>query len=88
MVTVRASQKNESVIIDVVDCGCGIPLNRREEIFHPFFTSKKDGTGLGLPIVKKIVEAHEGRLEVLDNHKNGVTFRIVLPLGDNRRRTE
>jgi signal transduction histidine kinase len=87
VVTVRASQKNESVIIDVVDCGCGIPLNRKKEIFHPFFTTKKEGTGLGLPIVEKIVEAHEGRLEVLDNHKNGVTFRVVLPVEGNRRRT-
>ncbi|MFZ0930111.1 MAG: ATP-binding protein [Syntrophobacteraceae bacterium] len=46
----------------------------------PFFTTKKEGTGLGLPIVKKIVDAHKGRIEVLDNPGAGVTFRVVLPI--------
>jgi len=53
---------------------------RREEIFSPFFTTKKEGTGLGLPIVKKIIEAHYGQTEILDNSDRGVTFRIVIPI--------
>jgi signal transduction histidine kinase len=51
-----------------------------EKIFSPFFTTKSKGTGLGLPIVKKIIEAHRGILEVLENPVKGVTFRVVIPL--------
>ncbi len=66
------------LVVDVTDKGPGIPLEIREEIFLPFFTTRKEGTGLGLPIVKKIVEAHEGSLEVLDTPR-GATFRLRLP---------
>ncbi|HED00216.1 MAG TPA: hypothetical protein ENN18_07525 [Proteobacteria bacterium] len=78
IVMVRTSQEKENICIDVTDCGPGIPQDQREKIFVPFFTTKKGGTGLGLPIVKKIVEAHGGSLEVLDNAKKGVTFRVLL----------
>ena len=74
------SQKRGELIIDVSDHGCGLPSEKREEIFLPFFTTKEKGTGLGLPIAKKIVEAHEGHLEVLKNHEGtGVTFRVRIP---------
>ena len=63
------------------DHGCGIPLDKKEEIFSPFFTTKKNGTGLGLPIAKKIVEAHGGYLEVLENSERGGTFRVLIPDG-------
>lgn len=79
-VTVLLRIKDQGVIFDVVDCGCGIPFDKRPEIFSPFFTTKKTGTGLGLSIVKKIVEAHQGHVEVLDNTDAGLTFRVVLPL--------
>ncbi len=79
-ITVCCSQKRGELIIDVRDHGCGLPSSKREEIFLPFFTTKEKGTGLGLPIAKKIVEAHEGRLEVLKNHEGtGVTFRVRIP---------
>jgi len=91
MNAIQASPKGESVMVnlhrqkgeiifEVVDCGSGIPPNQRSEIFSLFFTTKKEGTGLGLPIVKKIVDAHKGRIEVLDNPGAGVTFRVVLPI--------
>lgn len=67
------------LVIDVIDHGCGIPTNDREEIFSPFFTTKKEGTGLGLPIVKKIIEAHRGSIQILDNQGEGVTFRVQIP---------
>lgn len=78
-VMVNLHRRKREIIFDVVDCGCGIPLDKRSEIFSPFVTTKREGTGLGLPIVKKIVEAHDGRVEVLDNPGAGVTFRVVLP---------
>jgi two-component system, NtrC family, sensor histidine kinase HydH len=78
-VSVHKYQKREKLIIDVSDSGCGIPIDKKEEIFFPFFTTKEDGTGLGLPISKKIVEAHEGCLEILENPEGGVTFRVIMP---------
>jgi len=79
-VTVTGFAQGPHLIIDVSDCGCGIPLDKRAEIFNPFFTTKKEGTGLGLPIAKKIIEAHEGQLQILDNQPTGLTFRITIPL--------
>jgi two-component system sensor histidine kinase HydH len=67
------------LVIDIVDSGCGIPPDKREDVFLPFVTTKKEGTGLGLPIVKKIVEAHHGSLKIMDNAERGLTFRLTLP---------
>jgi signal transduction histidine kinase len=79
-VVVSTSRIEDHVAFGVTDCGCGIPYERREEIFNPFFSTKKEGTGLGLPIVKKIVEAHGGNLEFLDNPEGGVTFKVLIPI--------
>ena len=79
IVTVRTSDAAGGVIIDVIDCGNGLPPELRTQVFDPFFTTKKEGTGLGLAIVKKIVEAHDGSMELLDNPPNGIIFRIILP---------
>lgn len=65
-------------ILDVADQGCGIPLEERQEVLHPFYTTKKEGTGLGLPIVKKIVDAHGWSLQILDNQNGGTLFRIRM----------
>jgi len=81
-VIVNTSRVNEYAAVEVSDCGCGIPVEQREEIFTPFFSTKKEGTGLGLPIVKKIIESHNGRLELFDNPEGGVTFRVLLPTND------
>jgi two-component system sporulation sensor kinase A len=76
---VACHQGQRRMVIDVRDLGSGIAEDRKELIFSPFFTTKKEGTGLGLPIVKKIAEAHDGSLEILDNSDRGVTFRLILP---------
>ena len=79
-VTISSFRKGKDLFIEVIDCGCGIPPEMREAIFSPFFTTRKNGTGLGLPIVKKIVEAHGGSLEIIDNPSKGLTFRMIIPL--------
>jgi PAS domain S-box-containing protein len=79
IVSVSTHLKGERLLIDVTDCGCGIPVRKRNEIFAPFVSTKKEGTGLGLAISKKIIEAHRGRIEILDNAEQGVTLRISLP---------
>lgn len=83
VVTVRTYQNGTKLILEVSDHGNGIPVEQRSRIFNPFFTTKKEGTGLGLPIVKKIVETHNGRLEVLDNVPKGLIFKMVLPLTED-----
>jgi two-component system sensor histidine kinase HydH len=69
-----------NITIEVVDRGCGIPPDQKENIFVPFFTTKKEGVGLGLSMVKNIVAAHHGLVEFFDNRNpsQGVTFRITL----------
>jgi signal transduction histidine kinase len=79
-VVVKTLRISEYAAIEVIDCGCGIPIEQRENVFTPFFSTKKEGTGLGLPIVKKIVESHNGRLELLDNPEGGIIFRFLLPM--------
>ena len=61
------------------DNGCGIPADRIERIFNPFFTTKEKGTGLGMAICKKIVEAHEGTIDVVSEVGRGTEFVVALP---------
>jgi len=79
-VTVRTSVKNGFVNIDITDQGKGIPPEKEDEVFLPFFTTKTDGTGLGLPIAQKIAEAHGGKLDVREATVKGATFRVSLPV--------
>jgi signal transduction histidine kinase len=77
-VTVR-SQGNTAVI-DVVDNGRGIAPEHLPNIFRPFFTTKGDGTGLGLSLARRIVEDHHGRIEVRSTLGQGTTFSVILPV--------
>jgi signal transduction histidine kinase len=70
----------EMVEIMVSDEGPGIPENIIAEIFKPFFTTKVRGTGLGLNNVKRIAEAHMGRVEVRNTFPYGTCFTILLPV--------
>ncbi len=79
VVTVASELSDHGLIIDVIDRGSGIPPESRKTVFSPFFTTKKEGTGLGLPIVKKIVEAHQGKVLIMDNSDAGTTVRVILP---------
>jgi signal transduction histidine kinase len=67
------------VWLRVRDNGPGIPEDERERIFRPFHTSKDSGTGLGLAITKKVVEAHEGTIEVNEAPGGGAEFLVTLP---------
>ncbi len=70
----------EQVRIDVRDFGSGIAEDKLEKIFTPFYSSRPSGTGLGLPLVRKIVDLHQGRLTVDSQPGRGSTFSIILPL--------
>ncbi len=66
-------------VIHVIDTGPGIDEAKRDEIFKPYFTTKRGGSGLGLPTTRRIVEAHGGRLELVSEPGRGTDFAIVLP---------
>ena len=68
------------VQVDVVDNGPGVPPDVMDRIFSPFFTTKPQGTGLGLAIVRKIVNAHDGRIDVNASAAGGTMFRVTLPV--------
>ena len=69
-----------AVKIVIADTGPGVPAEARARIWQPFFTTKATGTGLGLAVVKRIVEGHRGRIELSDK-ESGAEFRLLLPLG-------
>jgi len=69
-----------TVRLEVSDDGPGIPSEIRDRIFSPFFTTKPRGSGLGLAIVRKIVDAHQGRIDVAQCSPCGTTFRVTLPV--------
>lgn len=80
-VVIRSQYQDATHIsIEIADMGGGIPKERHGDIFTPFVTTKKEGTGLGLPIVKKVIEAHKGSINLTENKGKGVTFRITIPL--------
>lgn len=65
--------------IQIRDNGCGIPSDRLEDIFTPFITFKSGGTGLGLPLSRRIIEAHGGTLTAESHPDTGTAFTILLP---------
>ena len=71
---------NEGVYIEITDNGIGIPIAEQEQIFEPRFTTKSGGMGLGLALVKKMLENAGGRIEVYSQLKKGSTFKVYLPL--------
>ena len=69
-----------SGVAEVRDNGCGIDKEDLHHIFNPFFTKKRYGTGLGLTQVKKIVDLHQGTVEVVSEKGEGTTVRITFPI--------
>jgi signal transduction histidine kinase len=69
-----------TVVVDVVDDGPGMPPDVAEKIFNPFFTTKAQGSGLGLAIVRKIIDAHDGRIDMSTADGRGTKFRLTLPV--------
>ena len=71
--------ENGHIMVAVSDTGVGLPPQQAEKIFNAFFTTKLDGTGMGLSISRSIVEAHEGRLWAANNPMHGASFYFTLP---------
>jgi PAS domain S-box-containing protein len=73
------SAKDAQLMLSVSDTGVGLPQHQADQIFHPFFTTKGDGTGMGLRISRSIIESHGGRLWAADNSPRGASFCFTLP---------
>lgn len=78
-ITVRAGIINNQVQIAIKDTGVGIPQEKLKNIGEPFFTTKKNGNGLGLMVSFKIIESHNGKVFIESELNKGTTFNIVLP---------
>ncbi len=82
-VTVTARPNGARIVeVAVGDTGPGIPADRLANVFDPFFSTKPNGMGMGLPISRTIVEAHGGQLWAENNHGRGATLRFTLPIAE------
>lgn len=82
--TLETGVTDDSVWISVADTGGGIPPDRINHIFEPFYTTKKKGSGLGLMIVQRIVREHGGHIELESRVNEGTTFRVRFPLHERQ----
>jgi two-component system sensor histidine kinase AtoS len=76
----RRGHPDQRVRVEIADTGPGIPGPDADRVFNPFFTTKEQGTGLGLALTHKIIEDHGGTIDFSSAPASGTTFRIVLPL--------
>jgi PAS domain S-box-containing protein len=74
------SSNNGELLVSVEDTGLGIEAEHAERVFAPFFTTKPQGIGMGLPICRSIIEAHRGRLWAVRNEPRGAVFHVALPV--------
>jgi signal transduction histidine kinase len=78
--TIRSEVGDGQLLISVSDTGVGLPPEQADQIFRAFFTTKDNGTGMGLPISRSIIESHGGRLWVAGAPGCGATFQFTLPV--------
>ena len=82
-VYIKSYIKGSNAIIDIIDNGDGISNDNMKKMYEPFYTTKRDGTGLGVPLSKEIIEAHNGTLNYYKNDDKGTIARIILPIQNN-----
>jgi signal transduction histidine kinase len=80
LLRVETSQEDSIVIVEICDDGNGIPQEHINRIFTPFFTTKADGSGLGLAFAHRIIQDHGGSISVSSSEGEGTTFKITLPV--------
>lgn len=78
-VKVVTYEDKDKIIIEIQDEGVGVPEQIKDKLFEPFFTTKEEGIGLGLSIVKRIIDDHKGSIQIKDNFPKGTIFKISLP---------
>lgn len=78
-ISLLPNMKNDTVEIIISDTGVGIPPKTINHIFDSFFTTKKNGSGIGLYVTQKIIQSHRGKISVVSTPEKGTTFHIILP---------
>jgi C4-dicarboxylate-specific signal transduction histidine kinase len=78
-ITINIDSNEKNIFIDVIDNGPGIPENKLTELFKPFFTTKSQGTGLGLVLSRNLALKMGGNLEYIPNLNKGAHFKLTLP---------
>ncbi len=81
VLTVESGLRSNVAEVRITDTGVGIPEENRKKLFSPFFTTKKNGTGLGLAVTYRIVENHRGRIDMVSEPGRGTTFTVKIPVG-------
>jgi nitrogen fixation/metabolism regulation signal transduction histidine kinase len=81
-IRVTISVVDHQCLVEVIDNGCGISSEEVDRIFTPHFTTKSSGSGIGLSLVKQIVEKHGGTISFESKENEGTTFRLALPSVD------
>jgi len=77
-IDVGVTTEGAGLLVTIADHGPGIPDELRQRVFEPYFTTKRDGTGLGLALVRQTIEAHQGTISVAETPGGGATFSVVL----------
>ncbi|WP_058307513.1 sensor histidine kinase [Gracilibacillus massiliensis] len=84
LITIDTQIENDEYVIYFSDTGSGIPKSIKQVLFEPFSTSKSNGTGLGLNVVRRIIENHQGKIMLDSTDSEGTVFKIILPLIKNQ----
>lgn len=92
-IAVNIYQKDNNILIDVIDNGIGLPKENRQQLLEPYTTTRAKGTGLGLAIVRKILEDHGGAIELMDAPEvamngTGALMRLKLPKAEKKEKTQ
>ncbi|MBK1877931.1 PAS domain S-box protein [Pelagicoccus mobilis] len=80
LIRISTRVQDDNIVCEVADSGPGIPEEKLEQIFAPFFTTKEDGMGMGLRICRSIIEDHGGTITATSNPRSGSTFTFTLPI--------
>lgn len=83
-VILRARIKGDLLGLEVIDTGSGIAPSNYDRMFRPYFTTKKKGTGMGLPMVRRIVEEHGGQITFESEEGKGTRFLVLLPIDPSK----
>ncbi|MBE3571329.1 MAG: ATP-binding protein, partial [Bacillales bacterium] len=78
-IEIFSKKENKFVVISIVDSGPGISPEHLEQIFYPFYTTKEEGTGIGLPICQTIIETLNGTLDIQNHPTKGAQVTVKIP---------
>lgn len=77
---IKTELVDDNILIKISDTGSGVPEEVIDKIFEPFFSTKRDGLGLGLPLAKKVIEEHGGTIEFSSKLGQGTEVKIYIPV--------